>query len=773
MRPPMAELTVIYWRDIPAQLIARAGRASAKRELAARFHEAIDHAAMRSGAKDSDSYLSAWRRGTPSPCGDDLEAAIAVALRQIEDDYDPARLRRLVQNGGLDHPPPATEPLVFFAPSGKRGRMAIGTTVLNAARSLGVDLDSVCGGRGICGRCQIEIQHGRDAKLGISSQADHCSAPNAVEARYRSARGMAVSRRLGCQTEITDDLIVVVPEDSQVHRQIVRKDTSDQAIIVDPVVRLHFIEVEEPSLDMPRSDVDRLRAALRAQWAIGDVTLPLPLLAHLPSLLRAGGWKVTVALRHGREIVAIYAGLKEQIAGIAVDIGSTTLAAHLCALGDGKVLASAGVMNPQIRFGEDLMSRVSYAMMTEGGAAEMTASVRGAIDALIGDLCAEAGLARGDVVDMVMVGNPVMHHLLLGIDPRELGSAPFALAIDEALDVSAANLGLNVAPCAYVHLLPCIAGHVGADASAMVLAESPQAREEITLLVDVGTNAEIVLGNRHRLLACSSPTGPAFEGAQLTSGQRAAPGAIERICIDAVSLEPRFKVIGIAPWSDEAGFADACGSTRITGLCGSGIIDVVAELALARVIRPDGVFDSDVATRSSRLVPDGRSFKYVIFAGEPEIAVTQGDIRAVQLAKAALHAGCKLLMARLGITHIDRIRLAGAFGAHIDPLHALALGLIPDCALEHVSAAGNAAGHGARIALLNARSRLDIQKIVQSIEKIETALDPDFQSAFVAAMAIPHADDDYALTGRHVHFAPKSSRGTKRRRRAMPLRSDQ
>ena len=760
----MAELTVIYWRDIPAQLIARAGRESAKRDLAARFHDAIDQAAMRSGAKDSDSYLSAWRRGTPSPCGDDLAAAVEAALREVERDYDPARLRRLIKNGGLEQAPPTSEPLVVFAPSGKRGRVAIGTTVLDAARSLGVDLDSVCGGRGICGRCQIEIQHGRDAKLGILSNADHCSAPHVVEARYRSARGMAVSRRLGCQTNITGDLIIVVPEDSQVHRQIVRKEASGQAISIDPVVRLHFIEVAEPSLEAPRSDVDRLRAALRAQWAISDVIVPPPLLACLPSLLRAGGWNVTVAMRHGREIVAIYPGLKELIAGIAVDIGSTTLAAHLCALGDGRVLASAGVMNPQIRFGEDLMSRVSYAMMTEGGAGDMTASIRGAIDTLIGDLCADAGIARGDVVDMVMVGNPVMHHLLLGIDPRELGSAPFALAVDEALDVPAASLGLTTAPCACVHLLPCIAGHVGADASAMVLAEGPQMREEITLLVDVGTNAEIVLGNRQRLLACSSPTGPAFEGAQLTSGQRAAPGAIERICIDAMTLEPRFKVIGITPWSHEPGFADARGSTRITGLCGSGIIDVVAELALAGIIRSDGVFDREVAQRSPRLVPDGRSFKYVICTGQPEIAVTQGDVRAVQLAKAALHAGCKLLMARLGITRVDRIRLAGAFGAHIDPLHALVLGLIPDCALEHVSAAGNAAGHGACIALLNAGSRRDIQSIVRSIEKVETALEPDFQNAFVAAMALPHADDEYALTGKHVRFAPKTSRGATRRR---------
>jgi uncharacterized 2Fe-2S/4Fe-4S cluster protein (DUF4445 family) len=637
-----------------------------------------------------------------------------------------------------------SEALVVFTPSGKRGRFALGTPLLQAARQLGVDIDSVCGGRAICGRCQVTIGEGSFAKHGITSTGTHVSAFSATEERYRGKKGMAAGRRLSCQATLQGDLVVDVPADSQVHRQVVRKRAEVRAIELDTLTRLHYVEVEEPDMHRQRGDFERVQEALKRQWGLTGVTIDLAPLRALQKHLRQGGWKLTVAVHDEKRIVASWPGFHDRLYGVAVDIGSTTIAAHLCDLGTGEVLASSGMMNPQIRFGEDLMSRVSYSMMNPGGDAEMTAAVRAALDALAQELCKEAGIEAHDVLELVLVGNPIMHHLLLGIDPVELGGAPFALATDSAIELLAQELDLAaVNPGARVYVLPCIAGHVGADCAGVVLSETPYLNDEITLVVDVGTNAEIVLGNRDRLLACSSPTGPAFEGAQIGSGQRAAPGAIERVRIDKATLEPRFKVIGCDLWSDEPGFAQATRKTGVTGICGSGIIEVIAEMYLAGILTQDGVIDGGLAERTPRLCAEGRTFGYVLHAGEPAIVVGQNDIRAIQLAKAALHAGARLLMDRLGVERVDRVTLAGAFGSHIDPVHAMVLGMIPDCPLDKVSSAGNAAGTGARIALLNRKARAEIEDVVERIEKIETAIEPRFQEHFVAAMAIPHKTAPY------------------------------
>jgi uncharacterized 2Fe-2S/4Fe-4S cluster protein (DUF4445 family) len=637
-----------------------------------------------------------------------------------------------------------TNPLVFFAPSGKRGRFPEGTSVLEAARKLGVDLDSVCGGRGICGRCQIEVGDGKFPKLGIVSAADHVTEWNAVEERYVSKRGpLQEGRRLGCQAKLCADAVIDVPPDSQVHRQVVRKSAAIRDIAIEPVVALHYVEVREPDMHEPSSDFRRLQEALEQQWGLTDITAPLESLRLLQWSLRQGQWSVTVAVRHKHEIVGIWPGLHEQGVGLAVDIGSTTIAAHLCDLASGEVLASSGVMNPQIRFGEDVMSRVSYVMMNPGGDVELTASVREAIGELAVAVTKEVGLNSNDILEMTVVANPIMHHLFLGLDPTELGGAPFALTIDGAYQTRAAHLNLPLSSGAYVYVLPCIAGHVGADTAGVVLSEGPYLQPEVSLVVDVGTNAEIVLGNRERLLACSSPTGPAFEGGQISSGQRAAPGAIERVRIDPVTLEPRYKVIGSDLWSDEPGFAEETAGTGVTGICGSGIIEAIAEMLLAGLITPDGVVDGALAARSPRVENDGRTFKYLIREGEPRIAVTQNDVRAIQLGKAALYAGVRLLMDHYGVATVDRITLAGAFGSHIDVKHAMILGLVPDCELDKVGSAGNAAGTGARIALLNASARKEIEDVVRKIEKIETAIEPSFQAHFVGAMAIPHKTDPF------------------------------
>ena len=630
------------------------------------------------------------------------------------------------------------DPLVVFTPSGKRGSFPVGTPVLQAARALGVDIDSVCGGRGLCGRCQVLVSEGEFAKHGVSSSNESLSAFSEPEARYARRQALAPGRRLSCSARVLTDVVIDVPATSQVHRQVVRKEADVRAIELHPVVRLHYVQVREPDMHDPSGDLRRLYEALEREWDLKDLATDLNVLQKLQTALRAGNWEVTVAVHAGKQIIEIWPGLHETIYGLAVDIGSTTIAAHLCDLTSGEVVASAGLMNPQIRFGEDLMSRVSYSMMNPGGHVQMTAAVREALCELAAEVATAAGVGIEDILEAALVGNPIMHHLLLGIDPVELGGAPFALATDHSLTLRAAAIDLKLNRNARIYVLPCIAGHVGADAAGMVLSERPDLGKELTLLVDVGTNAEIVLGNSERIVACSSPTGPAFEGAQISCGQRAAPGAIERVRIDRETLEPRFKVIGSDLWSDDPAFAAATAATGVTGVCGSGIIEIIAEMYLAGIINQDGVVDGRLAARSPRVVENGRTIAYVLHQGAVELKITQNDVRAIQLAKAALYAGIALLMERLGVESVDRIRLAGAFGSHIDVKYATILGMIPDCDLAQVRSAGNAAGTGARIALLDATSRKEIERLVRHIEKIETAIEPRFQQLFVEAMAIPH-----------------------------------
>jgi uncharacterized 2Fe-2S/4Fe-4S cluster protein (DUF4445 family) len=661
-----------------------------------------------------------------------------------------------------------SDPLVVFSPSGKRGRFPTGTPLLDAARSLGVDIDSVCGGRALCGRCQITVAEGELSKHGIVSCAENLSPAGEAENRHRERRGLADDRRLSCQATLLGDIAIDVPESSQVHRQVVRKSFEDHDIKIDPVTHAYFVEVDKPDMHDPSGDYERLLGAMERDWQLSDLHARPGLLAQLQAALRDGDWQVTVALRGQREIIAIWPGFRDRLYGVAIDVGSTTIAAHLCNIATGDVLGSAGCMNPQIRFGEDLMSRVSYIMMNPGGETELTSVVREAINTLLAEVAELSGIGTDEIVELTFVGNPIMHHILLGINPVELGQAPFALTTDRPVDVPARDIGLCINKGGYAYALPCIAGHVGADCAGVLLAEAPFERDEISLIVDVGTNAEILLGNRERMLAASSPTGPAFEGAQISAGQRAAPGAIERVRIDPVTLEPRFRVIGCDLWSDDAEFSEQLPASSVTGICGSGIIEVVAELYLAGVITHDGTISGEAVSRSARVVADGRTFSYTLVEGEPGVVIQQNDVRAIQLAKAALYAGARLLMEKLGVDKVDRIRLAGAFGAHIDVKYAMVLGMIPDCDLDEVSSAGNAAGTGARIALLDRASRTLIEAQTRAVEKIETAVEERFQHHFVGAMALPHDSDLYPELQKCVTLPARSAArktGTRRRRR--------
>jgi len=664
---------------------------------------------------------------------------------------------------------------VVFMPSGRRGIFPKGTALLSAARSLGVDIDSVCGGRGLCGRCQISCMSGSFPKHEITSSQDHLSVLSETEKKYSTRKTpLAPDRRLSCHTQLLGDVVIDVPPESQMHRQIIRKDAEHRDIHLNTTTKLYYVPVEETTLENPLSERHLLFKALANEWQLYDLALNPALLPTLQRALIDGKRGVTVALHNQQTITGIWPGLFDRPRGIAVDVGSTTVAAHLCDLNTGAVLATAGVMNPQIRFGEDLMSRVSYVMMHPEGADQMRDAIRDALNQLFEELSEQAGGTIQDILEVSLVANPIMHHLVLGIDPVNLGGAPFALTVRDALDIPARDVGLRIHPEGRLYTLPCIAGHVGADAAGVILAESPYQGDEMSLIVDVGTNAEIVLGNRDRLLVCSSPTGPAFEGAQITCGQRATFGAIERVRIDRDTLEPRFKIIGADAWSDEPEFLYQDRPPIVTGICGSGIIEVVAEMFLAGLISEDGVIDGSLAERCPRLRQEGRTWSYILHfgveGGDSDIVITQTDIRQIQLAKAALYAGIKLLMDKMGVTQVDRIRLAGAFGSHISVTHAMVLGLIPDCAIDQVSSAGNAAAMGARLALLDHESRAEIEQTVRLAERIETAVEEKFQDYFVGAMAFPHKTDPFPhLFGVVAPPAQKAERleeAPRRRRRS-------
>ncbi|MBK9050023.1 MAG: DUF4445 domain-containing protein [Chloroflexi bacterium] len=631
-------------------------------------------------------------------------------------------------------------------PSGRRGRVPVGTSLLDTARQLGVEIESICGGRLTCGKCRIQVENGQFAKHGILSAESHLTAAAADE-QALLAKMACPDDRLACTALVQDDVLIFVPEESRAHKQIIRKSATERVITIDPAVRQVYVVVDEAELGEHRGDWGRLQTALAEQWQLADLTIDLPVLRRLQAVLRQENWRITVTLWQNREVIDVQPGYTEGAYGLAVDIGSTTVAGHLCDLRTGAILATESAMNPQVTYGEDLMSRVSYATLHTDGTEKMHNAIIDTLNRLTAKMAKEAGVRPQTIYEAVFVGNTTMIHLLLNINPVELGGAPFALANRDALDIKARELGLRLSPSANIHILPAEAGHVGADNVGVLIAEEPYRQSEVVLTVDVGTNAEIVLGNQEWLYSASSPTGPAFEGAQITYGMRAAPGAIERVRIDPVTQVARFRVIGEERWSDEwQRDGEGQPAHLAAGICGSGIIEVVAEMFLAGILLPDGRLNPE--NQGERLVWRGRRGAYILATaeqtstGEP-ILVTQDDVRNIQLAKAALYAGAKLLMNRANRQSVDRIVLAGAFGSYIDPQYAMILGLIPDCDLSKVYAVGNAAGDGARIALLNRHKRFEAQEIARWVRYVETAVDPEFQNEFVGAIHIPHATDEF------------------------------
>jgi uncharacterized 2Fe-2S/4Fe-4S cluster protein (DUF4445 family) len=444
-----------------------------------------------------------------------------------------------------------------------------------------------------------------------------------------------------------------------------------------------------------------------------------------------------------QEILDVRPGRAEDLYGLAVDIGTTTVAAYLCNLRNGRVRAADSMMNPQVIYGEDVMTRITDAMMNPGsGVIRLKEAITGGLNALIQSLVRSAEITPMDILEVVVVGNTAMHHFFLGIDPQPLGLSPFPPAIHHSLDIKARDLGLKIHPAANVHILPIEAGFVGADNVGVLISEAPYDQEEMALIIDIGTNGELVLGNKRRLVSCSCATGPALEGAHLRFGMRAAPGAIERVRIDPKTIEVTYKIIGLEKWSHESN----PGEIQARGICGSGVIEALAEMFKAGVLGKSGRFCGNLVSPRLRKLEKG--YEFVIARSEEtaigqDITLSVSDIRSVQLAKGALYAGSKIMMGILGVGRLDKVVLAGAFGSSIDRERAMVLGMFPDCELEKVVSVGNAAGDGARMALLSLEKRAEASRVAREVEFVELTTYPKFTEEFVGALDIPHRKDAF------------------------------
>ncbi len=634
---------------------------------------------------------------------------------------------------------------VIFQPSGRRGEVQGEITLLDAARQLGVDIESICGGKGTCGKCKVRIEEGYFEKDAMDSRMSHLTSMTEVERKFiKSDEGPDM--RLACAAVIRGDVKVFVPEKSRAGKQIVRKAAKELSISLDPTVKKYFLELRQPTLhDLTTGDFERVIDALQSEYALKGLSIDYPVVRTLQGIIRKGNWNITVSIWMDKEIIKVEPGFIESSYGLAVDVGTTTVVGYLCDLNTGKVINTESMMNPQVPFGEDVMSRITYAMMNKDGLEKMQKAIIDGINEIINKITTDLrvnGRDGGDaIIDMTVVFNTAMHHIFLGFDPEYIGRSPFIPALQHGLNVKARDIGIKINPSSYIYVLPIEAGFVGADNVGVLIAEEPYNLNEKVLIIDIGTNGELLLGSRERVCSTSCATGPAFEGAQIKFGMRASPGAIEKVRIDPETKEPEYKVIGKADWHTHLEKIDA------KGICGSGIIDAVAEMFKAGIIDKTGKFNSGLDTPRVRRDSDGRPEYVLAWADETsigtDITINQADVRALQLAKGALYAGAKLMMKKMGIERVDKVILAGAFGSYIDKESALTLGMFPDCDINNVYAVGNAAGDGARMALLNRGKRVEAEERARWVEFVEIAVEPDFQKEFMQAMHIPHMKDPF------------------------------
>jgi len=611
------------------------------------------------------------------------------------------------------------ETMIIFQPYGKRLKVATGRTVLEAAREIGVNISSLCGGRGLCGKCRIIISDGRDC----------LSPPSEAERRIFSEDDLKHGFRLACQATVINEgtILVEVPYESQVDQQRLLLRGLENAVELVPAVKKFTVHLKKPSLLDAKADVDRLVDAVKLEIGLKP-KVDYEILKKIPYVLRRGDWTVTVILWRDREIISVEPGTTQGLYGFAVDVGTTKLAAYLIDLNSGTVVSTASMMNPQIVYGEDVISRIRYIMEDEKNLTKLQQAVVEGINQLIREACETAEVSPEKICDMTLAGNTAMHHIFLGIPPNYVALMPYPAALQSPVDVKARDLTVKINRGAYVHTLPTVAGFVGGDAVADILATGLHEADELSMMIDIGTNTEIVLGNKAQLIACSCASGPAFEGAHIKYGMRAATGAIERVWIDPKTFDVGYKTIG---------------NKKPNGICGSAIVDIVAEMLKAGIIDPSGKFNMKLKT--SRLRKNEKSVEFVIAwkdetSIKSDIVVTQSDIREVQLAKAAIYTGASILMKRKQVrpNDIHRIFLAGAFGNYIDPQNAKIIGMYPDVPLERVRFVGNTAGSGARMTLLSVDSREMAENIAKHVEYVELGADSNFQDEFLKATYLPH-----------------------------------
>ena len=666
--------------------------------------------------------------------------------------------------------------MVIFQPSGSRGEVPKGINIIEASRLLGVDIEALCGEKKVCGKCVVRIEEGHFEKYNIQSAMDHVSPWQEEEAKFINDERRKKGFRLACVAKINSDILVFVPEESRAGKQVVSKAARDIKIDLNPAVKVYTIQLEKPSFEDKVGDFERLCNGLQREHGLCDLTIDIVALRKLPSILRLGNWEVTVSVWNDKEIIRTRPGRHDCSYGVAIDVGTTTCAGYLCNLQTMEVIGTSSLMNPQCKYGEDVMARITFHMTTPDGLQRMSDDIIEGVNELISKAVAsthpekkkvkkkkgedgpdeyveviEEGktylrLEMEDIEDITIGFNTAMHHILLGLNPEYVGLAPFPPVIHHSMDIKARDLKIGINDSSYIFVLPNEAGFVGGDNVGVLIAEEPYKHDEVQLIIDIGTNGELVLGNRHKLISSSCATGPAMEGAQLAFGMRAAPGAIERIEIDPVTHDVDYKVIG----REATRKFSKPEEMQAKGICGSGILDVLAELYSSGVITKTGVFNKKALKKNPRFRknPDTRSPEFVLAWKEEssigkDIVITQKDVRQIQLAKGALYAGCKLMMKRMGVEKVDKVKIAGAFGTHVDRTKALVMGLFPDCEVESIYGVGNAAGDGCRAALLNVQKRVEANWCSRNVEYLELTVEPTFEQDFMEAMQLPHMTDSF------------------------------
>jgi uncharacterized 2Fe-2S/4Fe-4S cluster protein (DUF4445 family) len=594
---------------------------------------------------------------------------------------------------------------INFEPVGRRGQCFENQSLLDCARRLNVDLVSICGGARTCGRCKVQLISGM------------LSQPTREEKQSLSECELERNIRLACQAFPQSNVKIYVPPESLTAPQRTQVEGLNLEVAPEPSFRNLEIQLNPPSLGSPESDDQNLWKALEERYGITQGTIDLKVLQSLSPRLRNSNWSVRAALRD-KEIIALDAGPTRWL-GLAADIGTTKIAAYLLDMENGRTLGAKGLMNPQISYGEDVVSRIAAAGKSPENAAKLQALLVDALNEAAAQLCADIQANPSDIVEAVVVGNTAIHHLFLRLPVQQLGLSPYVPAIRSAVDIKARDLGLHIAPGGYVHLLPNIAGYVGADHVAMLLATSVDRYDGVTLAVDIGTNTEICLNSNGRMTSVSCASGPAFEGAHIKYGMRAAPGAIEHVRLSGEKVE--LQVIG--------------GATPV-GICGSGLLDLVAQLRLINALDGSGRMVNHPLVRNQ----DGmREIVLVDRPGSDAITVSQKDVRELQLAKAAIRLGIRALVEAEGLTEdrIERVFIAGAFGTFIDIESAIVIGMVPALPLERFQQVGNAAGTGARLALISQTMRAQARQIASRDQYIELACIPEFNRKFAEASLMP------------------------------------